>query len=97
EDNRAAPSAAKPTPTKTPPTVAQIYASVGPSVAVIRTAKGALGTGVVADGSAVTVLFSDGTRSAATVASANPKTDIATLTPQTLPQTLVPATIGGSA
>jgi S1-C subfamily serine protease len=99
------PSAAK------TPTVTDIYNQVGPSVAVVRTARGALGTGVVAaddgtvltadhvisDGSAISIVFSDGTKSAATVASADPKTDIATLTPATLPQTVVPATIGGSA
>jgi S1-C subfamily serine protease len=93
------------------PTVTDIYNQVGPSVAVVRTARGALGTGVVAaddgtvltadhvisDGSAISIVFSDGTKSAATVASADPKTDIATLTPATLPQTVVPATIGGSA
>jgi putative serine protease PepD len=103
--------APSPSPTKSAPTVADIYQHVGPSVAVVRTAKGALGTGVIAtddgtivtadhvisDGSAVTVLFADGTKSPATVASADPKTDIATLTPARLPQTVVPATIGGSA
>jgi S1-C subfamily serine protease len=92
------------------PTVSDIFQRVGPSVAVIRTAKGALGTGVVAsdsgsvltadhvisDGSAISIIFSDGTKSSATVASADAKTDIATLTPATLPQTVVPATIGGS-
>jgi S1-C subfamily serine protease len=92
------------------PTVSDIFQQVGPSVAVIRTAKGALGTGVVAsdsglvvtaahvvsDGSAISIVFSDGTKSAATLASADTKTDIATLTPATLPQTVVPATIGGT-
>jgi putative serine protease PepD len=90
--------------------VADIYRRVGPSVAVVRTARGALGTGVIvsdggtvltayhviADGAAVSVVFFDGTRSAARVASADPKNDIATLAPATLPQPVVPATIGGS-
>ena len=97
-------AAASPSPsatTTTPPTVSDIYQQVGPSVAVVRTAKGALGTGVIAaddgtvltanhvisDGSAISIIFADGTKSAATVASADPKTDIATLTPATLPQT----------
>jgi S1-C subfamily serine protease len=89
--------------------VADIYRRVGPSVAVVRTARGALGTGVivtgggtvvtahhvVADGSAVSVVFSDGTRSAATVAAADPENDIAALAPATLPEPVVPATIGG--
>jgi putative serine protease PepD len=111
-DKEAAGAKPAPSPTKTaPPTVSDIYQQVGPSVAVVRTAKGALGTGVIAaddgtiltadhvisDGSAITVVFADGTKSDAAVASANPKTDIATLTPTTLPQTVVPATIGGNA
>jgi S1-C subfamily serine protease len=102
------------TPTATPsaskaPTVADIFQHVGPSVAVVRTEHGALGTGVIAsdngtiltanhvvsDGTAITITFSDGTTSTATIASSDAKTDIATLTPATLPQTLVPATIGG--
>lgn len=106
------------TPTVTPsptasssPTVAEIYQKIGPSVVVVETANGSLGSGVIAaddgtvltadhviaDGGAITVLFSDGTRSTATVASADAKTDIATLTPATLPQTIVPATLGGGA
>jgi putative serine protease PepD len=93
------------------PSVSDIYQHVGPSVVVVRTAKGSLGTGVIAttagavltanhviaDGSAITILFADGTQSAATVASADPTTDIAELTPATLPQPIVPATIGGAA
>jgi putative serine protease PepD len=107
-------AAASPSPSPSAsktPTVTDIYQQVGPSVAIVRTAKGALGTGVVAaddgtvltadhvvsDGSAITIIFSDGTTSTATVASADAKTDIATLTPATLPQTVVPATIGGGA
>ena len=42
-------------------------------------------------------MFADGTKSTATVASSDPTTDIAVLTPATLPQPVVPATIGGSA
>jgi S1-C subfamily serine protease len=107
-------SVAAATPSPTPSaslSVSEIYQRVGPSVAVVRTARGALGTGVivtgagtvltanhvVSDGSAVTVLFADGTRSAATVARADPAADIATLRPATLPETVVPATIGGGA
>ncbi len=103
-------ASASPSATKTP-TVSDIYQPVGPSVAVIQTAAGALGTGVIAtstgavltanhviaDGSAITIIFADGTKSAATVASADPTTDIAVLTPATLPQPIVPATIGGDA
>jgi putative serine protease PepD len=106
--------AAAPAPTPTPSravTVPEVYQRVGPSVAVVRTAKGALGTGVivaedgtvltanhvVADRSAVSLVFADGTRSAATVAAADPTHDVATLTPATLPQPVVPATLGGAA
>jgi putative serine protease PepD len=102
-------ASASPSATKAP-TVSDIYQSVGPSVAVVKTAKGELGTGVIvsttgavvtanhviADGSAITILFADGTQSSATVASADPTTDIAVLTPATLPQPIVAATIGGS-
>ena len=105
---------ASPSATPTPsPTVSvpDIYQRVGPSVAVVRTARGALGTGVVvaadgtvltanhviADRSAVSLVFADGTKSAATVASADPGHDVATLAPATLPQPVVPATLGGSA
>jgi S1-C subfamily serine protease len=105
------PDATTPAPSASAdPSVAEIYERVGPSVVVVKTAHGALGSGVIAtddgtivtadhvisDGSAVSVIFADGTESAATVASANPTTDIATLAPATLPQPLVPATLGGS-
>jgi putative serine protease PepD len=108
------PAAAAPAPTPTPtPTVSvsDVYKKVGPSVVVVRTAKGSLGTGVIvaedatvltanhviADRSAVTLTFADGTKSAATVAAADPEHDVATLTPATLPQPIVPATLGGAA
>jgi putative serine protease PepD len=92
-------------------TVNGIYQRVGPSVAVVQTAKGALGTGVIAtatgavltanhviaDKSAISIIFADGTRSPATVASADAAIDIAVLTPATLPQPIVAATIGGAA
>lgn len=109
----AEPAAAAPTPSPTPspsPSVSDIYQRVGPSVVVVRTAKGALGTGtvvneaglvltanhVIADRTAVTILFADGTRSAATVADADPAQDIAVLAPRTLPDPVVPATLGGA-
>ena len=106
-------AAATPSPTPSPSpsvSVPDIYARVAPSVAVVRTARGALGTGVVvaadgtvltanhviADRSAISLVFSDGTKSAARVAAANPARDVATLTPATLPQPVVPATLGGT-
>jgi putative serine protease PepD len=105
----ASPSAT-PSPTRTV-SVSDIYRRVGPSVAVVRTARGALGTGVIvaddgtvltanhviADRSAISLLFADGTRSTATVAAADPAHDIAMLAPATLPQPVVPATLGGAA
>jgi S1-C subfamily serine protease len=72
-------------------------------------ADSATGTGVIANGDgtiltalhvvdgarSVKVSYADGTESAATVASKAPKQDIATLTPAKLPETLVPAVLGG--
>jgi putative serine protease PepD len=109
-DPRAAPTpAATPTPSPTV-SVPDIFRRVGPSVTVVRTARGTLGTGVivgadgtvltanhvVSDGSAVSLLFADGTRAAARVTSADPKHDVATLAPARLPQPVVPATLGGA-
>ena len=90
--------------------VTQMFQQVAPSVVEITTAKGSLGSGVIvtatgtiltanhviSDGSALTVIFSDGTKSAATVASRDTTTDTATLTPTTLPEVVVPAVIGGA-
>jgi S1-C subfamily serine protease len=66
---------------------------------VIVTADGTVLTAnhVIADRSAISLVFADGTKSAATIASADPKHDVATLAPATLPQPVVPATLGGSA
>ena len=69
-----------------------------------------LGTGFVAnvDGTILTahhvidgatrveVTFPDGTKTSADVASEQPEKDLATLTPQRLPEVVVPATLGGS-
>jgi putative serine protease PepD len=101
---------ATPTPTPTVPTIPQVYSHVGPSVVVIQT-DSALGTGVIAsdDGTiltanhvvagarTITVTFADGTKTHATVATSDPKHDIATLSPASMPQILVPATLGGAA
>ncbi|MFT4288919.1 S1C family serine protease [Nocardioides sp.] len=111
DDEPTARPVATASPSETPPTVSDVFAAVAPSVVVVRTENGALGTGtvvaddgtiltanhVVADGSPVTVVFSDGTESQAAVASADPGQDIATLTPAGLPDVLVPATLGGGA
>jgi putative serine protease PepD len=105
--------AATPSPAPTPAaslTVPGIYQRVAPSVVLVRTGR-ELGTGIVvaddgtiltadhviASGGIITVTFADGTTANATVAAANPKLDIATLTPAKLPQVVVPATLGGGA
>ena len=49
---------------------------------------------VVADATAIRLTFADGSKSTATIASSNPATDIAVLTPDAPPATLVPATLG---
>ena len=105
--------AATPSPTPTSAasrTVPDIYQRAVPSVVIVRTSHD-LGTGViVADngtiltanhvitsGGTITVTFADGTTANAVVAAADPKLDIATLTPARLPQVVVPATLGGGA
>ena len=108
--NRASPTPT-PTPaaTATPLPVTDVYRQVVPSVVLVTTSKGSLGSGVIvtdtgtvltanhviADGGSISILFADGTKSAATVASADPKIDIAALTPKKLPEVVVPATLGG--
>ena len=112
----AALDAQSPTPTPTPRASAtplattDLYTQVVPSVVLITTSKGSLGTGtvvtdkgtvltanhVVAGGGDVTVVFADGTRSRASVASTSTTTDTATLTPAKLPEVVVPAALGGA-
>jgi putative serine protease PepD len=89
-------------------TVPAIYQRVVPSVVTVRTSRG-LGTGVIvadngtiltanhviAGGGPITVTFADGTTASATVAAADPQLDVATLTPASLPQVVVPANLGG--
>jgi S1-C subfamily serine protease len=50
---------------------------------------------VVSGATTITVGYTDGTSSPATIASQEPASDIATLLPSVLPQTLVPAVLGG--
>ena len=100
-----------PTPraTPTPLPATDVYRLVVPSVVLITTSKGSLGSGVIvtdtgtvltanhviAGGGRISILFADGTKAAAKVASADPKKDIATLTPKKLPEVVVAATLGG--
>jgi putative serine protease PepD len=109
--NRASPTPTHPATTATPLPVTDLYRQLVPSVVLVTTSKGSLGSGtivtdtgtvltanhVISGGGAVSVLFADGTKTAATVASSNPKIDIATLTPKKLPEVVVAATLGGGA
>jgi S1-C subfamily serine protease len=109
--NRASATATPaPAATATPLPVTDLYQQVVPSVVLITTSKGSLGSGVIVSdtgtvltanhvisgGGSISILFADGTKSAATVTAAAPKIDIAALAPRTLPEVVVPATLGGS-
>jgi S1-C subfamily serine protease len=99
-----------PTPAATPLPVTDLYRQVVPSVVLITTSKGSLGSGVIvtdtgtvltahhviSGGGSISILFADGTKTSGTIAAAYPKIDIATLTPRKLPEVVVPATLGGS-
>jgi putative serine protease PepD len=101
--------AATPRPTSSP-SVSVIYQRVRPSVVVIRT-NDALGSGVIVadDGTIVTanhviaratritVTFFNGATTSAAVVAANPKLDVAVLSPASLPEVVVPAALGGGA
>ncbi len=102
---------ATPTPaaTATPLPVTDLYRQVVPSVVLITTSKGSLGSGVivtdtgtvltahhvVSGGGDISILFADGTKTSGTIAAAYPKVDIAMLTPKKRPEVVVPATLGG--
>lgn len=64
---------------------------------VVASAEGTILTAyhVIADADVVTVTFADGTRTEAQVTESDPETDIAVLTPDQLPEVIVPAVIGG--
>ena len=86
-----------------------LYRQVVPSVVLITTSKGALGSGVIvtdtgtvltahhvlSGGGDISIVFADGTRTSGTIDVTYPKIDIATLTPKQLPEVVVPATLGG--
>jgi S1-C subfamily serine protease len=78
---------------------AQSMAESSTGTGVIANADGTILTAnhVIAGASRIQVTYTDGTTSTATVAGADPKQDIATLTPAKLPETVVPAVIGGGA
>lgn len=103
-----------PTPAMTPSTatplpVTDVYQLLAPSVVLITTSKGSLGSGVIVNdtglvltahhvvsgGGTISIRFADGTKATAKIASSNPTSDIATLTPAKLPEVVVPAVLGG--
>jgi S1-C subfamily serine protease len=106
----AAPAAAAvPSPTASASLpVPGIYQRVKPSVVVVQTGH-SLGTGliiadngtiltanhIVAGSAAITVTYADGTSSPAVVIGADPKYDVASLTPVSRPKIVVPAALGG--
>jgi S1-C subfamily serine protease len=69
----------------------------GTGAGVVVNADGTVLTAlhVVEGASSITVSFADGTQSPATIAADQPENDIATLTPAKLPETVVPAVLGG--
>jgi S1-C subfamily serine protease len=70
--------------------------SLGSGVIINRMGQILTSLHVVDGAKQITVTFADGTQSTATVASSQPDHDIATLTPTTLPQQYLPATIGNA-
>ena len=92
-----------PTATATPLPVTDLYRQAAPSVVLITTSKGSLGSGVIvtdtgtvltahhviSGGGDVSIVFADGTKTSATIAAAYPKIDIAALTPRKLPEVVV--------
>lgn len=72
-------------------------AESGSGAGVIVNADGTILTAlhVVVGAQTINVKYTDGTSSTAKVASTQPDNDIATLAPATLPQTVIPAVLGG--
>ena len=107
---KASPAATPRPPATASPSVPTIYRRVRPSVVVIRT-NDALGSGVIvaddgtiitanhviAGATQITVTFFDGTTTRASVVSANPKLDVAILSPASRPEVVVPAALGSEA
>ena len=69
----------------------------GTGAGVVVNADGTVLTAlhVVEGAGTITLSFADGTVSAAKIATSQPQNDIATLTPKQLPETVVPAILGG--
>jgi putative serine protease PepD len=87
----------------------EIYELVAPSMVVVISDGRSIGSGtivnvdgavltarhVIVDVASIELVFADGTRSVASVASSDAATDSALLTPETLPEIVVPAVLGG--
>jgi S1-C subfamily serine protease len=90
-------------------TATEVYSVVAPSMVVVIADDETVGSGtivnasgavltalhVVADATSIQLVFADGTRSPASVASSDAATDSTVLTPETLPEVVVPAVLGG--
>ncbi|MEV6342317.1 trypsin-like peptidase domain-containing protein [Actinoplanes sp. NPDC051851] len=72
-------------------------AEAGTGTGVIANADGTIMTAnhVIDGAETIKVTYTDGTTASAEVATQDPEQDIATITPAKLPETLVPATLGG--
>lgn len=70
--------------------------SLGSGVIINRMGQVLTSLHVVDGANQITITFVDGTQSTATIASSQPDNDIALLTPNSLPQQFVPATIGSA-
>ncbi len=95
----------------TPLPTTELYQRLAPSVVLITTSRGSLGSGtvvtdtgtiltanhVISGGGQVSVQFADGTKTTAKVQSRSTATDTATLVPAELPEVVVAATVGGGA
>jgi S1-C subfamily serine protease len=70
---------------------------VATGTGVIVNADGTILTAdhVIADAKSIQIAYADGSTSSATVVTGDPKQDVATLHPAKLPETVVPAVIGG--
>ena len=103
--------AAAPKPSATAsPSVSAIYQRVRPSVVLVRTSHD-LGSGVIVSDTGmivtanqvitgatrIAVTYYNGATTTAKVVSADPKRDVAVLSPAALPPTVVPASLGGGA
>ena len=86
-----APSADAPSPK---PGASPSHGGLGTGVIVDRQGSILTSLHVVEDAESITVTFADGTTSSAEISARQPENDIAVIVPDTLPSTVVPATLG---